>query len=35
MNFLRFWDDLSMWNKLGLAFVAAVAVIGVIFLFLP
>lgn len=35
MNFLRFWGDLSMWNKVGIAFVAAVAIIGAIFLFLP
>lgn len=24
MNFFSFWNALSMWNKVGLAFVAAV-----------
>ncbi len=27
MNFLRFWSDLSDWNKVGLAAVAAIIVI--------
>lgn len=27
MNFLRFWDDLSGWNKVGLTIVAAAILI--------
>ena len=30
MNFWRFWGDLSPWNKFGLAFVAAVVLIGIL-----
>ena len=26
MNLMRFWSDLSMWNKYGLAAVGAIAV---------
>ncbi len=27
MNVMRFWSDLSLWSKFGLAFVAAVAIL--------
>ena len=27
MNFWRFWNDLSPWNKFGLAFIAAVVLL--------
>ncbi len=30
MTFMRFWSDLSMWNKYGLCAVVAAAVIAVI-----
>lgn len=30
MNVMRFWSDLNMWNKYGLAAVAAVAVIALL-----
>lgn len=32
MNLWRLWNDLGMWSKFGLAFVAAVAVISIIVL---
>jgi len=35
MGFLRFWSDLNMWNKFGIAVVGAVAIIGVIAWLLP
>ena len=31
MNFWRFWNESSMWNKVGLAFVAAAVVLLIIF----
>lgn len=34
MNFWRFWGELSLWNKFGLAFVAAVILVLIIGLFL-
>jgi hypothetical protein len=34
MKFMQFWGDLSMWNKYGLCVVAAVVVLGLIFLIL-
>lgn len=30
MNFMRFWSDLSMWNKFGLAAVGGIAIAVVI-----
>ncbi len=27
MKLMRFWNDLNIWNKFGLAFIAAVALI--------
>ncbi len=30
MSFMRFWSDLSMWNKFGLAAVGAAAVCAII-----
>ena len=30
MGFLRFWSDLSMWNKLGLSMVAALGLLAVL-----
>lgn len=30
MKLMRFWNDLSMWNKYGLSFVAAVVVLVII-----
>jgi len=30
MNFWRFWNDLSVWNKFGLAFVTVVIVLTLI-----
>ena len=30
MNFWSFWGDLSLWNKFGLVFVAAVLVVTLI-----
>ena len=35
MSLMRFWSDLSMWNKFGLAAVGAVAVFAIIALVLP
>ncbi len=34
MNFMRFWSDLNMWNKFGLAAVAGAAVFAIIALIL-
>lgn len=30
MNLMRFWSDLSLWNKYGLAVVAAVAILFIL-----
>lgn len=30
MNVMRFWSDLNMWNKCGLAAVAALVVIALL-----
>lgn len=30
MNLMRFWSDLSMWNKYGLAAVGAIAIAALI-----
>ena len=30
VKMMRFWSDLSMWNKFGLCFVAALAIVIVI-----
>ena len=30
MGFLRFWSDLNMWNKFGLAAVAAIVLIALL-----
>jgi hypothetical protein len=35
MSLMRFWSDLSMWNKFGLAAVGAVVVVAIIALVLP
>ncbi len=35
MNLMRFWSDLNMWNKFGLAAIGAVVVIAIIALVLP
>ena len=32
MDFFHFWSGLSMWNKVGLAFIAAVVVIVILLL---
>ena len=32
MKFLRFWGDLSMWNRYGLSAVAAALILGLVFL---
>lgn len=34
MSFWRFWNDLSMWNRVGLACVAAVVALLILFLLL-
>jgi hypothetical protein len=34
MGFMRFWSDLNMWNRYGLAAVGAVVVVAVIALVL-
>lgn len=34
MNLMRFWSDLSMWNKYGLSAVGAVAIVAVIVILL-
>ncbi len=30
MSLMRFWSDLSMWNKYGIAFVGAAVVFAII-----
>ena len=32
MKLMQFWSDLTMWNKFGLSFVAAVIIIFVVML---
>ena len=32
MGFWRFWSDLDMWSKVGLCFVAAVAIVFIVFM---
>ncbi len=34
MNLWNIWSDLSMWNKFGLAMVASISIIGIIYLLL-
>ena len=33
MKFWRFWNDLSLWNKVGLICVAAIVVLALFFTF--
>ena len=35
MNFLRFWSDLNMWNKFGLAAVGAIVIIAILVWLVP
>lgn len=35
MNFLRFWSDLSIWNKFGIAAVGAIAIIAIVVWLVP
>jgi len=30
MNLMRFWSDLSMWNRYGLAAVAAIGILAIL-----
>lgn len=30
MNVMRFWSDLSMWNKYGLAAIGGIAIAGLL-----
>lgn len=30
MDFMKFWSDLSIWNKYGIAAVGAVAIIAIL-----
>lgn len=35
MGFLRFWSDLNMWNKFGIAAVGAIAIVAIIAWLVP
>lgn len=35
MNFLRFWSDLSIWNKFGIAAVGAIVIIAIVVWLVP
>ena len=35
MGFLKFWSDLNMWNKFGIAAVGAIAIVALIVWLVP
>ena len=30
LNLMRFWSDLNMWNKFGLAFIGGLVILGIV-----
>ncbi len=35
MGFLKFWSELNMWNKFGIAAVGAIAIVAIVVWLVP